>query len=263
MDPHAKAPPAPLSSADRLDSWKAIAHHLGRDIRTVQRYEAEGLPVYRHAKHGSVYAYKSEMETWWTSREHTMRQERAEPSLASETSQLRRYLRPAIYIAIGIAIALSALTARQLLFGDDQTSAGDLLLSSSVVVLPFDDVSPNPPNRSLAQDFSRRVVASLRLLPSLRVLDSPSLLPPSGASPSLSYLANTLHADQVLSGTISQQHQFIRITANLTNVRNGNLLWRTQYETESAETGAFESSVARAVALGVKNALSVQNSLSQ
>ena len=32
----------------RLDSWKAIAGHLGRDVRTVLRWEKErGLPVHR------------------------------------------------------------------------------------------------------------------------------------------------------------------------------------------------------------------------
>jgi hypothetical protein len=34
------------SAADRLDSWKEIAAHLKRDVRTVQRWEKEhGLPV--------------------------------------------------------------------------------------------------------------------------------------------------------------------------------------------------------------------------
>lgn len=264
MDAHAEIP-GPLPAEDRLESWKGIAHHLGRDIRTVQRYEAEGLPIYRrpHARHGSIYAYRSELDKWWTSREPALRHERAQVVRVPEGSRLRRYLRPAIYIAVGIAIALSALTAKQFLFGDDQASAGALPLSSALAVLPFDDVSPNPPDRSLAQSFSHRLVANLRLQPSIRVLDPFSIHAPSGASPNLPYLANALHADQVLSGTISQQRQFIRITAELTNVRNGKLLWRTQYETESAEPGAFESGVARAVALGVKNALSVQNSLSR
>ena len=264
MDAHADIL-GPLPAEERLESWKAIAHHLGRDVRTVQRYEAEGLPIYRrpHAKHGSVYAYKSEMETWWTSREPALRHERAQVVRVPASSRLRRCLRPAIYIAVGIAIAFSALTARQLLFGDDQASAGALPLSSTLAVLPFDDISPNPPNHGLAQSFSQQLVANLRRQPSIRVLDPFSIRPPSGASPNLPYLANALHADQVLSGTISQQRQFIRITAELTNVRNGQLLWRTQYQTESAEPRAFESGVARAVALGVKNALSVQNSLSQ
>ena len=32
----------------RLDSWKEIAAYLGRDVRTVQRWERrEGLPIHR------------------------------------------------------------------------------------------------------------------------------------------------------------------------------------------------------------------------
>ncbi len=59
------AKPAP----DRqLESWKEIAAHLGRTIRTVQRWEqTEGLPVHRHEHHkrSSVYAYTSELDKWW------------------------------------------------------------------------------------------------------------------------------------------------------------------------------------------------------
>ncbi len=52
---------------DRLIGWKAIATYLGRDIRTVQRWEtAEGLPIHRleHQRQGSAYAYRSELDEW-------------------------------------------------------------------------------------------------------------------------------------------------------------------------------------------------------
>jgi Tol biopolymer transport system component len=58
---------APLTAADRLDSWKEIAAHLNRDISTVQRWEKrEGLPIHRlpHDKGGSVFAFKSELDAW-------------------------------------------------------------------------------------------------------------------------------------------------------------------------------------------------------
>lgn len=56
----------------RLDSWKEIATYLKRGARTVQRWEREeGLPVHRlrHDKLGSVYAYGSELDAWWESRQ--------------------------------------------------------------------------------------------------------------------------------------------------------------------------------------------------
>jgi eukaryotic-like serine/threonine-protein kinase len=58
-------------TSDRLDSWKEIAAHLNRSVRTVTRWEREeGLPVHRHlhSKAGSVYAYKAELEDWWKNR---------------------------------------------------------------------------------------------------------------------------------------------------------------------------------------------------
>ena len=56
---------------DRLDSWKEIAAHLNRSVRTVTRWEhEEGLPVHRHlhSKSGSVYASKAELDDWWKNR---------------------------------------------------------------------------------------------------------------------------------------------------------------------------------------------------
>ena len=48
---------------DRLESWKEIAAHLKRDVRTVQRWEKrEGLPVYRDAggSLATIHASRSE-----------------------------------------------------------------------------------------------------------------------------------------------------------------------------------------------------------
>ena len=60
---------SPPSDRRRLDSWKEIASHLGRTVRTVQRWERdEGLPVRRHVhlKLSSVYAYSDEIDAWRT-----------------------------------------------------------------------------------------------------------------------------------------------------------------------------------------------------
>src|SRR5438105_8761775 len=57
------------AAGERLDSWKRFADQLKRDVRTVQRCEKkEGLPVHRlvHGALGTVYAYKSELDAWWT-----------------------------------------------------------------------------------------------------------------------------------------------------------------------------------------------------
>jgi Tol biopolymer transport system component len=80
--------PAP---AVRLDSWKEIASYLGRNERTVQRWEkAEALPIHRHqhAIRGSVYAYTSELDRWRAERSTLVEEaERAGPPVSSVAAE--------------------------------------------------------------------------------------------------------------------------------------------------------------------------------
>ena len=68
--PRSGAKPGPEGSPlpeKKLVSWKEIATHLGREVRTVQRWEKkEGLPVRRHEheKKSTVYAYPGELDEW-------------------------------------------------------------------------------------------------------------------------------------------------------------------------------------------------------
>lgn len=53
------------SSDDRLNSWKGIAAYLERNERTAMRWaQQHRLPVHHIREHGSVFAYKSEIDAW-------------------------------------------------------------------------------------------------------------------------------------------------------------------------------------------------------
>src|SRR4051812_38847221 len=92
----------------RLESWKEIATYLGREVRTVQRWEkTDGLPVHRlyHSKRGSVYALTAEIDRWWESRSDTL--------VVAETPPAPRRLAgwtvPAIAAVLVAAIATAVL----------------------------------------------------------------------------------------------------------------------------------------------------------
>jgi len=62
-----KASPERMEPPQFLSGWKDIANHLGKGVRTVQRYERDlGLPVRRPAgkPRGSVVATKAEIDAW-------------------------------------------------------------------------------------------------------------------------------------------------------------------------------------------------------
>ena len=93
---------------DRLDSWKEIAGYLKRDVTTVQRWEKrEGMPVHRHLhdKLGSVYAYRSELDAWTSSRMVTQ----GPPRDDKETTESPRPRRRGLVVA-GVAGVVLALT---------------------------------------------------------------------------------------------------------------------------------------------------------
>lgn len=113
VDPEAGPNAAP--NGDTLHSWKEIAGYLRRDVRTVQRWEkSEGLPVHRlwHKRLGSIFAYKSELDAWWSS--HRVELEAEEPAEAEADALAGEPARPverkkrlvvASVLLLGLAVA--------------------------------------------------------------------------------------------------------------------------------------------------------------
>ena len=94
---------------DRLDSWKEIAAHLNRSVRTVTRWEREeGLPVHRHlhSKSGSVYAYKAELDDWWKNRGVSVDASDSEGQSSRFRGARRIWI---VASAVAILLALSAI----------------------------------------------------------------------------------------------------------------------------------------------------------
>lgn len=81
-----------------LESWKAIAAYLNRDVKTAKRWEhTEGLPVHRHRhlSRSSVYAFPSEIDAWRLKRRSSQREAVAEPP--------RRTIRPLVLVLLILA----------------------------------------------------------------------------------------------------------------------------------------------------------------
>src|SRR5580765_3012971 len=108
---HVQGPP-PHPPEDRLDSWKEIAAYLRRDESTVRRWEKDGLPVHRHRHklRAAVFAYKSELDSWWKNAEHEARESRPVPEAAPDLeggSTLRLPGRLAALLLVAILVGSS------------------------------------------------------------------------------------------------------------------------------------------------------------
>lgn len=118
----------------RLESWKAIANHMKRSVRTVRRWEAtEGLPVHRHrhTKGFSAYAFESELDHWLSDHRDIL------PSTSSDNSPLiqsRGGHRLGLYAAIFVgALVVGIVGDRYMLSGKaTQESVSPVLISPIV-----------------------------------------------------------------------------------------------------------------------------------
>jgi Tol biopolymer transport system component len=110
------------ASGDRLDSWKAIATYLKRDVRTVQRWERkEALPVHRHlhGSQGSIYAYASELDAWWSSRRMQLDQSLVEGSPPETRRRMATRGAFAVMILLIVGLLLIVATNRRQAPGAD------------------------------------------------------------------------------------------------------------------------------------------------
>ena len=118
----------------KLDSWKQIAVYLGREVRTVQRWEkSSGLPVRRlqHEKRGSVYAYTGELDAWIAARD-PQQTEGASPDTRTPRRSRVAYLLAAATLAgvAGIAAALFARPLTHAMGGSSEGVAAAALVST-------------------------------------------------------------------------------------------------------------------------------------
>lgn len=103
---HRKAqpePPSPGAPPERLSCWKEIANYLGREVRTVQRWEkSEGLPVRRlyHSERGSVFAERQELDDWLAKRIATPSGEAPCSAYIPVSSSSRRHIPIFVFVTI-------------------------------------------------------------------------------------------------------------------------------------------------------------------
>lgn len=95
----------------RLDGWKSIAAHFGRERTTVMRWAAErGLPIHRipGAGRGSVYALTDELDAWLGSGLPDDGEREASPDAPAKSRRWTRVTAAALLAATTLAIGVYA-----------------------------------------------------------------------------------------------------------------------------------------------------------
>jgi TolB-like protein/Flp pilus assembly protein TadD len=242
-------PPPTEPGDDRLDSWKEIAAYLKRDVRTVHRWEAEeGLPVRRHLhkRRATVYAYKSELETWWNDRASRpeLRKEEQGSAPGSTGSQYRSQVVLAL-VTLSALLLVAGFMARNRIWPTRPSSTGKVKL----VVLPFENRGGDPEQEYFSDGMTEEMTTELANLhpERLAVIARTSAMKYKHSEKGIDQIARELGVDYVLESGVHRSNGRVWVTVRLIQASDQTLLLAQTYEREVGDLPAVQSEVALAI----------------
>jgi TolB-like protein/DNA-binding winged helix-turn-helix (wHTH) protein/Tfp pilus assembly protein PilF len=120
--------------------------------------------------------------------------------------------------------------------------------SSSVAVLPFANLSPNPDNSFYAAGIHEEVLNRLAQIAGLRVISRTSMLRFEDTRESIPQIAEQLEVDSLVEGSVRYANDRIRVTVQLVDGDSDEHHWSQTYDRELKDIFQVESEIARDVA---------------
>jgi TolB-like protein len=272
----------------KLDSWKAIAVHLGREIRTVQRWEkTEGLPVRRHEhqKRSTVYAYASELDEWFKKRQpvddpaadaafepepdvaevpetdngianaaaspgDVIAEDDSAASPAQIAPPAPQWKQLAIPLVAVAVLSLAAFAAFRWIRPGAFTKG-----KVRLVVIPFTNLSRDPKQDYFSAGLTDEMTTRLGSLDPQRLGVIAAASSNALAGKPIAEIGRALDVQYALEGSVRRDGNHVRIDAQLIQVSDQTHLWADSYDRDLNDILRVQDDVATAVASQIRLAL--------
>jgi TolB-like protein/DNA-binding winged helix-turn-helix (wHTH) protein len=163
-------------------------------------------------------------------------------------------------IAVGVvAIVLFVLAGAWRYRATLTGGTGDVRQSTSVVVLPLENLSGDQEQDYFADGMTDDLIANLAKIRSLRVISRSTAMAYKHTHKPLSEIARELHVDAVVEGTVLRAGDRVRITAELVQVSTDRHLWAETYESQMGDVLALQNRVSSAIVSEIRVNLSPQD----
>ncbi len=166
----------------------------------------------------------------------------------------RRLFIPAIAGILTIAVASYLILKRP---ATSVTSgSGDEL--NSIAVLPLVNVGGNSSDEYFSEGMTDELANALNKLPGMRLASRTSAYSfKNRRDVPVTEIGKQLNVQAVVEGTVRRAGGRLRVTAQLTSVRDGLTLWSDTYERQASDVFAVQEDVARSIAEALKPKLGV------
>ncbi len=145
------------------------------------------------------------------------------------------------------SLAASNLTARDVGATDER---------KSIVVLPFENMSPDPDNAYFADGLAEELIADLSNVEALRVISRTSAMSFKGTQKDVRTIARELNVRYVLEGSVRRAGDALRITAQLIDADADSHLWAEKYSCTVEDVFDLQEQLSRQIVKVLKLKLS-------
>ena len=129
----------------------------------------------------------------------------------------------------------------------------------SIVVLPFENLSPDPDNAFFADGLTEELIADLSKVEALKVISRTSAMHFKGTTKQLPEIARTLGVRYVLEGSVRRAGNNLRITAQLIEAATDAHLWAEKYTGTLDDIFELQEQLSRRIVEALKGKLTSED----
>jgi len=152
-------------------------------------------------------------------------------------------------------------TARELVSDLKAAMAAGIQLpkqEKSIVVLPFENLSPDPDQEYFSDGLTEEVISDLSAVRSLRVISRSSAMTFKGTKKKIPEIAREVNVQYVLEGSVRKAGNSLRITAQLIDAESDAHIWADKYSGTLDDVFEIQEKVSRSIVDSLKLKLTAE-----
>jgi serine/threonine protein kinase/tetratricopeptide (TPR) repeat protein len=126
----------------------------------------------------------------------------------------------------------------------------------SIVVLPFENISPDKDNEYFSNGLTDEIITDLSQIKALQVISRTSAMRLKGTNKDLRTIGRELNVQYVLEGSVRKQSNNLRISAQLIDAENDTHIWAEKYSGTMDDVFDIQEKVSRSIVDALKLNLS-------
>jgi eukaryotic-like serine/threonine-protein kinase len=128
----------------------------------------------------------------------------------------------------------------------------------SLAVLPLENLSGDPGQEYFADGMTEELITTLSQISALKVTSRTSVMQYKGTRKTVPQIAQELHVDAVIEGSVMRDADHVRVTAQLIRAPTDTHVWAKSYQRDLRDVLAVQNEVAHAITSEINVKLTAQ-----